>query len=201
MKKDRRYNKIVRILAVVTAIVLWGISIQFSANGFNFQVPGYKIVGYLLGLAVTVIELVFNEDGQEHTITLLSVGILAYIYGVYTNIYGLWIARGSPDVLNNPVALGLPVILGLMLEIIPEPLLLWGMGLRVRDVIGHIFGDKGNATNHRSNPGVYGVQETDVADRPGGPSLYSNGNWGGRGRFTQAGFQMGEEQPEGEQYR
>lgn len=199
--KDRRYNKIVRILAVITAIFLWGISIQFSANGFNFQVPGYKIVGYLLGLAVTVIELVFNEDGQGHSVTLISVGVLAYIYGVYTNIYGLWIARGSPDVLNNPVTLVMPIILGLMLEIIPEPLLLWGMGLRVRDVIGHLFGDKLNATNHRSDPSVYGVSETDVPNGDGSPTLYSNRGWGGSGRYAQTGFQMGSEQSEGEQYR
>lgn len=121
---EKRYTQLVHLLAIGVAIILWFVSVQFSADGFNFALPRFAWMGYVLALAVTVIELVFNEEGMNHSLTLVAVGLLAYLYGVVTNIIGIWAAQGSPDVAANPMALVFPVILGFFLEIAPEPLLL-----------------------------------------------------------------------------
>ncbi len=137
---ETRYAQLVRIMAVAVAGMLWFMSILFSADGFAFIMPHYKWMGYALGIAITVLELVFAEEGMKHSLTLAAVGLLAYIYGVTTNIVGIWAAQGSPDFMQNPAQLIFPLLLGLVLEITPEPLFIWGlMGTGVRDVLGHLF--------------------------------------------------------------
>jgi hypothetical protein len=144
---EQRYAQLIRMLAVAVAALLWLMSIQFSAGGFNFVMPHYIWMGYALGIAVTVLELVFAEEGMKHSLTLAAVGLLAYAYGIFTNVLGIWAAQGSPDLAANPAAVIFPVILGFVLEVTPEPLLLWGlMGTGVRDVLGHLFAPNGGST-------------------------------------------------------
>lgn len=143
---EKRYEQLIHLLAIGVAIVLWFISVQFSADGFNFAIPRYAWVGYVLAIAVTVIELVFNEEGMHHSLTLVAVGLLSYGYGIVTNVMGIWAAQGSPDIAANPVGIVFPVLLGLFLEIAPEPLLLWGlMGTGARDFLASLLNsnDKG----------------------------------------------------------
>ncbi|MGE5264780.1 MAG: hypothetical protein ACM3S0_15480 [Acidobacteriota bacterium] len=143
---EQRYSQLIRMMAVAVAILLWIMSIQFSAGGFNFVMPHYIWMGYALGIAVTVLELVFAEEGMKHTLTIAAVGLLAYVYGILTNIIGIWVAQGSPDPSQNPGVLLFPAILGFFLEVTPEPLILWGlMGTGVRDALGQIF-HQGNST-------------------------------------------------------
>ncbi len=138
---EKRYEQLVHLLAAGVAILLWFMSVQFSVDGFNFILPRYKWMGYLLALSVTVIELVFNEEGMSHSLTVVAIGILSYLYGIVTNIVGIWAAQGNPDVANNPLLILFPVILGFFLEVAPEPLFLWGLlGTGARDVLGHLFG-------------------------------------------------------------
>ncbi len=138
---EKRYGQLIHLLAAGVAILLWYMSVQFSVDGFNFILPRYKWMGYLLALSVTVIELVFNEEGMNHSLTVVAIGLLSYLYGVVTNIVGIWVAQGSPDLGNNPLLLLFPVILGFFLEVAPEPLFLWGLlGTGMRDVLGHLFG-------------------------------------------------------------
>lgn len=137
---EKRYEQLIHLLAIGVAIVLWFISVQFSADGFKFVLPQYAWVGYLLALSVTVIELVFNEEGMNHTLTIVAIGLLSYAYGIATNILGIWAAQGSPDIAANPIAIVFPALLGFFLEIAPEPLLLWGlMGTGARDFLGQLL--------------------------------------------------------------
>ena len=137
---EQRYSLLIRVGAVSVAIIFWIISVVFSADGFNFIMPHYRWMGYLSATSVTVLELVFVEEGFEHSPTVAVVGLLAYVYGVITNVIGIWTAQGSPDASANPLVLVFPVILGLLVEIAPEPLVLWGlMGTSARDVLGRIF--------------------------------------------------------------
>ena len=137
---EKRYEQLIHLLAIGVAIVLWFISVQFSADGFKFALPRYAWVGYVLAIAVTVIELVFNEEGMNHSLTIVAVGLLSYAYGIVTNILGIWAAQGSPDVASNPVAIVFPALLGFFLEIAPEPLLLWGlMGTGARDFLSQLI--------------------------------------------------------------
>ncbi|HZQ11107.1 MAG TPA: hypothetical protein VFD70_31340 [Anaerolineae bacterium] len=143
---EKRYEQLIHLLAIGVAIILWFISVQFSANGFNFVLPRYAWVGYVLAISVTVIELVFNEEGMNHSLTIVAIGLLSYLYGIVTNIVGIWSAQGSPDFASNPISLVFPVVLGLFLEIAPEPLLLWGLvGTGARDFLAHLL-DNGNST-------------------------------------------------------
>ncbi len=142
---EQRYAQLIRMLAVAVAVMLWIMSIQFSAGGFNFVMPHYIWMGHALGIAITVLELVFAEEGMKHSLTLSAVGLLAYIYGVVTNVVGIWVAQGSPDASQNPLVLLFPILLGFFLEVTPEPLILWGfMGTGVRDALGQIFNQGGD---------------------------------------------------------
>ncbi len=137
---EKRYEQLIHLLAIGVAIVLWFISVQFSADGFKFALPRYAWVGYVLAIAVTVIELVFNEEGMNHSLTVVAVGLLSYAYGIVTNILGIWAAQGSPDIAANPIAIVFPALLGFFLEIAPEPLLLWGlMGTGARDFLSQLI--------------------------------------------------------------
>ncbi len=140
---EQRYGQLVRLTAVLVALLLWGISVQFSVDGLDFVLPRYRWMGYLLALAVTVIELVFIEEGMSHSLTLVAVGLLSYLYGIVTNIIGIWVAQGSPDLTANPFALLFPALLGFFVEVSPPPLLAWGLiGTGVRDLLGHLVGGK-----------------------------------------------------------
>lgn len=143
---EKRYSQLIHLLAIGVALVLWAISVQFSADGFRFVLPRYGWIGYVLALAVTIIELVFNEEGMRHSLTLVALGLVAYAYGVATNVYGIWVAQGSHEIVSNPVNILFPVVLGIFLEVAPEPLLLWGLvGTGARDFFEHLIGgDRAN---------------------------------------------------------
>ncbi len=141
---EKRYEQLIHLLAVGVAVVLWLVSVQFSVDGFDFVLPRYRWMGYLLALCVTVIELVFNEEGLNHSLTVVAIGLLSYLYGTVTNVIGIWVAQGSPDVSVNPFVLLFPVILGFFVEVAPPVLFVWGLlGTGARDLLGHIFGSQG----------------------------------------------------------
>jgi hypothetical protein len=141
---EKRYTQLVHLLAVGVAVLLWVMSVQFSVDGFEFILPRYVWMGYLLALSITVIELVFVEEGMQHSLTVVAVGLLSYLYGIITNVVGIWLAQGSPDPSRSPAVLIFPAVLGFFLEVSPLPLFLWGiLGTGVRDVLGQVFGGKG----------------------------------------------------------
>jgi hypothetical protein len=141
---EKRYEQLIHLLAAGVAILLWFISVQFSVDGFGFILPKYKWMGYLLALSITVIELVFNEEGMSHSLTVVAIGLLSYLYGIVTNVIGIWVAQGSPDPSGNPFMMIFPIVLGFFLEVAPEPLFMWGLlGTSARDLLGHLFGNQG----------------------------------------------------------
>lgn len=136
----KQWSAIVHLLAAVGALALWVMSIQFSTDGFGFMLPEYRWMGYVLGLVITVLELVFNEEGTNHTMTLLIGTGLAYLYGVSTNIMGILWAQGNPEMTSNIARLVFASVLGGLLEIMPEPLFAWAIGRLRKDPLGHLFG-------------------------------------------------------------
>src|ERR671939_546845 len=112
---EKRYEQLIHLLAAGVAVLLWFMSVQFSVDGFAFILPKYKWMGYLLAIAVTVIELVFNEEGMNHSLTVVAVGLLSYLYGIITNIIGIWTAQGATDLTGNPFTLVFPIVLGFFL--------------------------------------------------------------------------------------
>jgi hypothetical protein len=131
-----RLLRVKKILAFVTSMLLVGISIWFSQKGFGAEATGYIWLGWLLGGVVTVIELVFNTSIKKLSITLIAGGVLAYSYGMYTNVIGIHEILGGSWVFN--------VVIGLFIEVIPEPLFAWSIGVYdggdVLGNIGELFG-------------------------------------------------------------
>lgn len=131
MKQNNGYMIIVRLLAIGVSVGLWWASITFSVEGFNIQLFDLAWLGYLLAFSVTVAQLVFNK-GVLNNPTLFGVGILAYIYGIMTNIIGILGAqnvsvRTVSQLTSSFDAVGFGIVLSFVIEIFPESLLLWAL--------------------------------------------------------------------------
>jgi hypothetical protein len=97
-------------------------------------------IGWTLGFCITVIEIVFNKPGVRKNFTLWLVGALAYLYGMYTNIIGIWAAQGSPA--GGIIIWIFPIVLGVAIEMIPEVLFVWailGDVTQEGDFIGNVI--------------------------------------------------------------
>jgi len=129
-------------LAVLAAVVCWGLSMWFSYMGFAVGNDKLLFVGWLLAGVVTVVELVFNSQTKKLSLTLIVVGILCYGYGIWTNITGFWDLQhpGEPFVVFQIKSV-MPIFVGLIMEVLPEPLFMWGSGAKMDgDPIGNLIG-------------------------------------------------------------
>ena len=128
------YEKLLQMkktMALFTSLGLIILSVWFSQLGFGIESNGkYVWVGWFLGLVVTVVELVFNTSIRKLNPTLIGAGVLAYGYGIYTNIEGL------SDVFTHSA---FAYVVGLLIEVLAEPLFAWSVGVYDGgDVIGNI---------------------------------------------------------------
>lgn len=134
-----------RKLAVLVGIGLLAVSIFWSQDGFNFDLAGHSqygnmatFIGWFLALSVTTIQFVFSTSYKELNASLKFFGILAYIYSIYTNYWGIlnfqgWV-EGQP-----PFQLGAG-ILAFVMDGVPEPLIAWGLYESLRgDFIGNLM--------------------------------------------------------------
>lgn len=133
------YFAVLRILAAVTAVCLWMVSVSFSVSGFNFEVDNMVWAGYVLAFSVTVLQLVWSKVGFKAGLALIVGGILAYVYGIVTNVIGIMAAQGAEPTLTRTA---FDVALAVMIEVIPESLLVWALigTSDGEDVLSHIFG-------------------------------------------------------------
>lgn len=155
------YEKVKRTLAGAVALVLWGLSIKFSVSGFGAGIDDKEIwIGWLLGFSITVIQLVWNGIKGRANLTLWVLGLSAYLYGIYTNVMGIMVWRGDTfqTLSDNPLVIVFPLILGLFLEIAPEPLFVWAFTKKLDegDFLGNLFGNQAplhpNQPQHRVMP-------------------------------------------------
>ncbi len=121
-----------RKLAVIVGIGLLGVSIFWSQDGFNFDLSGTSgygnlatFIGWFLALSVTVVQFVFSTSYKELNASLKFFGILAYIYSIYTNYWGIlnfqgW-ATGQPEFQFGGA------MLAFVMDGVPEPLIAWGL--------------------------------------------------------------------------
>lgn len=129
-------------LAVVGALVCWGLSVWFSYIGFRIDSSQIAWVGWFLAGIVTIVELVFNSNTGKLSLTLIVTGALCYMYGVWTNVTGFWTLQHPevPFVLLSSRSI-LPIFVGSIMEILPEPLFMWGMMSAMDgDVLGNLVG-------------------------------------------------------------
>lgn len=129
-------------LAIVGSLVCWGLSMYFSKEGFSVGNTVMLWVGWVLAAIVTVVELVFNSPTQKLSLTLVLVGFLCYIYGIWTNVTGFWNLQhpDQPFVLFSSTSL-LSWFVGFIMEVLPEPLFMWGIAAAFDgDFIGNMVG-------------------------------------------------------------
>lgn len=157
--------------AIFAAIGSWGLSVWFSQQGFSLDAPKSQWIGWILAGVVTAVELVFNSRTQKLSLTLITVGILCYLYGVWTNVVGFW-SYQNPGMtfpwLHSTAILSWFV--GCILEILPEPLLMWGIGSELEgDLLGNLAGlwsgnldyakPESESPNHKDHKFSYPIQE------------------------------------------
>lgn len=157
-----------RKLAVIVGIGLLGVSIFWSQDGFNFDLSGTSgygnlatFIGWFLALSVTVVQFVFSTSYKELNASLKFFGILAYIYSIYTNYWGIlnfqgWTA-GQPEFQFGGA------MLAFVMDGVPEPLIAWGLYESLSgDFIGNllkVFGQTPQNGQQRSALQNYNFQQ------------------------------------------
>lgn len=170
----RKWNEIIRIAAVVMAALIWWLGMNFSVDGFGFKLPHYKAWGYILSLAVTVLEFVYVEEGLNHDIALTLMGWGAYGYDILTNFMGIMIGQGSPDFSTGDITtLAFDVVLAVSIGLAPELLLKWGLGIKGRDFVSKMrdqFQEKSNGGESRQ---AQAQGQNKPEERPGADLRYN----------------------------
>lgn len=116
------------MLAFVMGIVFILMSMRFSAAGFGISVdPEYSWIGLVFAAAVTIYQIIWNSEAKNANLTIFVVGLITYVYGIATNIVGLNEIFEEPMSIYNIMTIVKPVTIGLILEITPEPLLIWAL--------------------------------------------------------------------------
>jgi len=165
----KKYEVFLRIASVAAALVLWGFSVDFSADGFNFRTENMKAAGVLLAICITIVELVWNKAADSGNLVIFVCGLAAYMYGTVTNVVGLSVARGSISFIQDPLAYGIPLFAGIILEILPEPLLIWGLlgEFWGGDFLTSMFGASNPRSKGGSPSGGYPVSQYSTKNVPG----------------------------------
>jgi hypothetical protein len=161
INRETRYNKdqysgqgqkvdidgIKRILAIIVAFVLWALSMKFSVAGFGDGVNKNDVwIGWVLAFVITAIELIWNGMKDKTNLTLWVAGMFSYAYGIYTNVVGIlyWQGYTFDNAWANLALWIFPLTIGIFLEIVAEPLFVWGVtgNHDGGDFLGNLFGNK-----------------------------------------------------------
>ena len=122
------YNGMLRIIGFVSAALLWCLSLYFSSKGFGFEMGSdLSWIGFILALVVTAIQIIWNHEAKRMNMTIWVVGICSYVYGIYANVSGIAGVRGGINLPEDFISLIFPLLLGVCVEIVPEPLLVWSI--------------------------------------------------------------------------
>lgn len=137
-----RKNKTLACLMGITGVCL---SIYTSQRGF-VMVWGEtqaeeRITAWLLALLAHAAQMVLISRGRLNWSLILS-AVAAYVYSIYTNaayFHGLSSGGGW----------GLPLAIGVILDVLPEPLINWACNNDSGDIVSNViaFLESDNLTN------------------------------------------------------
>jgi len=117
-----------RFLAAIGGAIAMYASANFSVMGFSLDAPDLKWLGWVLAALIIVTEFVWRKPGMENNLTMALVGMCAYAYGIFTNLFGILFAMGvTGDYMNHFSSLIIAAVTSIFLEVMPEPLLSWGI--------------------------------------------------------------------------
>lgn len=168
-------NYALRKIAFFVGLGLLGVSMFWSADGFNFDMAGQSgyatlaiAISCLLAVATTVMEFVFSSSFKELNASLILFGLLAYVYSIYTNYEGILHFQGTSQ--NHIGA----AVLAIIMDAVPEPLIAWGLYESLTgDFIGNLIKSIVSAPNkvqssnqHKSEPNQEKTRDSNESRRP-----------------------------------
>ncbi len=161
MQKDNsdKYLKIKILLAKIMGIAVLIVSMQFSQSGFGFKDENIGYVGWVLAIAVTVAQFVFNSRVRNLNWTITGLGIMAYIYSIWTNLLGFYNYQDKTLTFETLLTFSavLPLATSIFMDVFPETILSWAFNASGEgDLIGNLIAvgnDPDNIFSQRSNSG------------------------------------------------
>ena len=123
-----------KILACLMGLAWAGISIYGSQRGFAAEWgtthTDEKVMSWLLALLCHAAQMVMVSRGRLNWSLILS-GLAAYVYSIYTNAAFI-------HSLSDGGSWALPLAIGFILDVLPEPLINWACGGDSTDIVSNI---------------------------------------------------------------
>lgn len=141
MNTNDKYLSVKKKFAKLMGFLVLFTSLKFSADGFGFRTEDSLYVGWILAFAVTCAQLIFNTQVRKLNWTIVVIGILSYVYSVWTNIMGFYVYRGETEIvfslsMNSIIS----VFGGAFMDIFPEMALAWAFGAgNEGDLVGNLI--------------------------------------------------------------
>lgn len=122
----KQWENIKLKLAVGGALIFGGLSILFSMLGLSLstEITWAWLVGLCMAMGITIIQLVGNSAGKKDTIFTV-IWIASYVYGITANVIGI---TGLMSNINPVFMYLIAVPMGILIEIVPEKLLILSLG-------------------------------------------------------------------------
>jgi hypothetical protein len=175
MDNDNKLENVLRKLALFVGLALLAGSMYLSYDGFDQTVNGgnaeYTIlavlIGWSLAIAVTILEFILSSRPEGLNVTLKVIGVVAYGYSIWTNYLG------ATDLLHMDKTMA--VVVALFMDIVPEPMIAWGLGEAImHDLFKNLGGfatapvGKGRGNNQRQQQKDFRPQQNNNNHQKGG---------------------------------
>jgi len=102
------------------------------------------VIGFVFAVVVTLIQFIFTNDYKKLNPTLVVIGVLSYVYSIYTN------KLGAHNLLQMNDAMAW--ITAAFADVVAEPMIAWGLGESlVGDLLGNLWnvvGGEDDKPNH-----------------------------------------------------
>jgi hypothetical protein len=142
MNDRQNFEEILKDCALWGGIIVALISIYFSYDGLDQTVTGVAlnpdagwmtvVIGLVMAVVITLLQFIFNSDFSRLSTTLKIIGILSYIYSIWTNKLGIAHIFGFSEVASWFVAIAF--------DVVPEALIAWAWDDDTNgDLIGNVF--------------------------------------------------------------
>lgn len=134
-----RLEDILKRIAPWFGICMAIISMYFSYDGLDQTVTGgnptyteiAKYIGIVMAISVTLIQFIFNSDFNRLNSTLKVVGLVSYVYSLYTNYLGLDHLFGFHGAAG--------IAISIFMDVTPEAIIAWALEEETQgDMLGNI---------------------------------------------------------------
>lgn len=167
MTTNGNFTRFKRFLAGISGIAVLITSMYLSKEGVGFP-PEMVIFGWIIAVALSSAEFMFNSSFDELNWTMILIGLGAYIYSIYTNVRGFMFYRGVEHYDATSI------FGGLFMDVYPELAIAWALKeSKVGDLLGNImksFDKPESLTDAKSPKKVSSVPDA-VRNNAGRPKM------------------------------